>query len=708
MLLCDIKNFKQVCPINRTEEKYFSSSVGININKLIQQHENFVNLLVKHDVSFKIVESDANLPEQVFIRDVAFKIGDTWCVSNMASEIRKEEPQKVIKYLQKHSLNIYMMENHIEGGDVFVHNENIFVGVGNRTSVKVIDELKSKFPNYNIIPITLKDDVLHLDCVLGVINNIYAFVYKDGVSKESYNLLCEFFNLIEITKLEQENLATNFLKVGNVVICEKNNHRVNKIINKLGYFIEEIEFDEIHKLGGSFHCCSLEVSNKQSEHKKYLSYKENTLYYNDINLKELVNKFGAPLNICYLDDIQYRIRTLKTYFNRSIKDVGYEGSYNYAFSTKANYNYEIMYEGIKYADSVEVSSYADLYIVENILSKLKMHYKKIVCNGNKDDDYINLIVKLHNENYNIENVVDSLREYEILNRNNYNKKMTIGFRINVKNIYRKSEDHALSDRFGLSDVDIEYINNNFNKEKFILKTIHFHQRSSLYDEEKAIENLKFVFENYYVKMSKLYDTIDTYNIGGGCPYDKIHDYEYKSYADLIVKTLKLLSDKYNIKAPNIVQENGRYTVSDAAFDIFKVTDVKVNNGNTWYIINDSIIRSLPNSWALKENFLFLPLDDTGELITVCLAGNTCDCDDVYYFQNKDNFVYMPKKSNDSDIYIACFGIGAYQEILSGLNGVHHCLNREKCKIIIKTKKNKLTIKIKKRRQQAKDILSKIK
>ncbi len=163
--------------------------------------------------------------------------------------------------------------------------------------------------------------------------------------------------------------------------------------------------------------------------------------------------------------------------------------------------------------------------------------------------------------------------------------------------------------------------------------MHYHQRGSVFDEQKFVTNLSLAFKAYAnaVKKDK---NITTLNIGGGCPYDKIGEHSYLYYVKLIINTLKDLSQKENVPEPNIIQENGRYTVSDSCFNIYRITNVKKDD-KLWYIVNDSFMTCLPNTWALGEDFLILPINlMENKTISVRLAGNTCDGDDVYYFQSK--------------------------------------------------------------------------
>lgn len=421
--------------------------------------------------------------------------------------------------------------------------------------------------------------------------------------------------------------------------------------------------------------------------KNYLSYKNNKLFYKDINLYELVKKFGNPLKVGYPLMIKEKILGLKYIFNKVIQQHNYQGKYFYANANKASYYAENVITAGKYADYYETSSMSDLAIVKRILSKKIVGKKKIICNGIKDDEYLSLIFEMIDEGYEILNIIDNSEEFEKIVNHNFKNQLEIGLRVKLKSIYANNLNIAKFDRFGLYENEIEKIVKEYKKNpKINLTTIHYHQRGSRYDQEKFISSLTSAFK-VYASMSKVDKNINTLNIGGGCPYDKINEYNYNEFVEMLISTLQNLSKEFEVKEPDIIQENGRYTVSDACFNIYKVNVVK-DDYKPWYIVDNSFMTSLPNTWALHEDFLILPINlIENKQIPVRLAGNTCDGDDVYYYQSKQEFM-LPEIKDGQTLYIGIFGMGAYQEILSGIGGIHHCLNREENDLIIYKKNNK--------------------
>lgn len=96
--------------------------------------------------------------------------------------------------------------------------------------------------------------------------------------------------------------------------------------------------------------------------------------------------------------------------------------------------------------------------------------------------------------------------------------------------------------------------------------------------------------------------------------------------------------------------------------------------------------SFPDSWALGEHFIVLPLNNLDKPFRrVQLGGMTCDSDDVYPPKPSKSALYLPSESDD--LYIGFFSIGAYQEMLGGVRGSKHCVLPEAYELIIDRSEN---------------------
>jgi arginine decarboxylase len=92
------------------------------------------------------------------------------------------------------------------------------------------------------------------------------------------------------------------------------------------------------------------------------------------------------------------------------------------------------------------------------------------------------------------------------------------------------------------------------------------------------------------------------------------------------------------------------------------------------MVDGSFMTSLPDTWAINERFILLPINKwNNEYERVLLGGLTCDSDDYYNSEQHVNAIYLPKQDNDEALRIAFFHTGAYQDSISGYGGLKHCL-----------------------------------
>lgn len=180
-------------------------------------------------------------------------------------------------------------------------------------------------------------------------------------------------------------------------------------------------------------------------------------------------------------------------------------------------------------------------------------------------------------------------------------------------------------------------------------------------------------------MKQLCPGLEMLNIGGGLPIQNSleFEYDYQYMIDELVGQLKNYCEEKNVPEPTLVSEFGSFTVGESGATIFKVLGTKrQNDREIWYIIDNSLISTLPDMWAEKQRFIMLPLNKWNvEYHRVILGGLTCDNDDYYKIISEDEELFLPSIEPDDvePLYVGFFHTGAYQDSLSGYGGVHHCL-----------------------------------
>lgn len=247
---------------------------------MINEMEAFATVLKKYDVTVyrpKIIESC----NQIFTRDIGFVVDNTFIKANILPdrENELEAIQYVIDKMNPKNVVRPPEEVHIEGGDVMLYNNYIFIGTykGNdyknhitaRTNMEGVRYIKKLFPNKIVKEFDLvksktepRDNALHLDCCFQPVGKNKAIIYKGGFrSEEDYMYLENLFgkeNLFQIEREEMYHMNSNIFSIAeNVVVSEKNFTRLNTWLRKNDFIVEEIPYAEIAKQEGLLRCSTL-------------------------------------------------------------------------------------------------------------------------------------------------------------------------------------------------------------------------------------------------------------------------------------------------------------------------------------------------------------------------------------------------------------------------------------------------------------------
>ena len=247
---------------------------------MVNEMEAVAKVFEKYDVKVyrpNIIE-DCN---QIFARDIAFVIDDVFVKANILPD-REEELeaiQYVIDQIDPKKVIRPPEEAHIEGGDVIVWNDHIFIGtyrgadysdyIVARTNQLGVDYITEKFPHKTIKSFDLRksqvnprDNALHLDWCFQPIGTNKAILHKEGfLVEEEYEWLLNFFgeeNCFVITKDEMYDMNSNIFSISeDVIISEKNFTRLNTWLRKNGFTVEEVPYAEIAKQEGLLRCSTM-------------------------------------------------------------------------------------------------------------------------------------------------------------------------------------------------------------------------------------------------------------------------------------------------------------------------------------------------------------------------------------------------------------------------------------------------------------------
>ncbi|WP_143960614.1 arginine decarboxylase [Litoribacter populi] len=409
---------------------------------------------------------------------------------------------------------------------------------------------------------------------------------------------------------------------------------------------------------------------------KEFQVEDNKLFFNGVNLMDIIEEYGTPLKLTYLPKISDNIQNAKTIFNNAIKAHDYQGSYTYCYCTKSSHFSFVMDEALKNDIHIETSSSFDIPIIRNLFEGGKISKETyIVCNGFKRELYRELITGLLNDGFvNCIPVLDNLTEIDY-----YLEHVKVPFKVGIRIASDEEPKFGFyTSRLGVRYRDIiklyeEKIKDNPNVS---LKMLHFFINSGIKDTAYYWSELTRFIQKY-VDLRKVAPELDTMDIGGGFPIktNVFFDYDYQYMADQIVKNIKWMCAKNNTVEPNIFTEFGSYTVGESGAVLYSILDEKLQNDKElWYMIDGSFITQLPDSWGLDQKYIMLAVNNwEEEYHNISLGGLTCDSMDYYNSEAHQFNIYLPKIEKGRKQYIGFFHTGAYQESLGGYGGIQHCL-----------------------------------
>lgn len=241
----------------------------------------FEAILEKHGVQVFRPEIIENY-NQVFARDVAFVIEDKMIISNVISDRADEQDayRSIFEKVKWRDIINLPDTAHVEGGDVIVWNDFIFVGTcfsedyrnfkTARTNEYAIDILKEYFPKKRFLDFELKKNdrepyqgILHLDCTCNPVGTDKCIIYKNGFVDESdYFLILDIFgaeNCFNVTDEEMFEMYPNIFSISpEIVVSDKAFTRMNNHLrNEWGMTVEEVPYREISKMGGLLRCSTM-------------------------------------------------------------------------------------------------------------------------------------------------------------------------------------------------------------------------------------------------------------------------------------------------------------------------------------------------------------------------------------------------------------------------------------------------------------------
>ena len=312
-----------------------------------------------------------------------------------------------------------------------------------------------------------------------------------------------------------------------------------------------------------------------------------------VDLKDLMDELQirditAPVLLRFPDILDNRIEKISRCFKQAAQEYDYQAQNFIIYPIKVNQMRQVVDEivshGKKFNIGLEAGSKPELHAVlaTNIDEK-----NLIICNGYKDENYVELALLAQKMGRRIFLVVEKLNELHLIARlaKRLDVKPNIGIRIKLSSSGSGKWEESGGDqsKFGLNSSELLEAVDSLNKYKMTdcLKLIHFHIGSQI-TKIRRIKNALREATQFYVQLSRMNFNIDFIDIGGGLGVDydgtrssaseSSMNYSIQEYANDAVSAIVDTCIKNGLKQPNIINESGRSLTAHHSILIFEVLE----------------------------------------------------------------------------------------------------------------------------------------
>lgn len=297
-----------------------------------------------------------------------------------------------------------------------------------------------------------------------------------------------------------------------------------------------------------------------------------------IDLREVMDELAlrdvtSPVLLRFPDILDNRIEKTSSCFKKAAKEYDYKGENFIIYPIKVNQMQpvveEIISHGRKFNLGLEAGSKPELHAVIAVQCQSD---SIIVCNGYKDQNYIELALLAHKMGKRIFIVVEKLNELEIIAREakKLNVKPNLGIRIKLaaSGSGKWEESGGDASKFGLTSSELLEALDMLDKKgmRDCLRLIHFHIGSQI-TKIRRIQAALREASQFYTQLHKMGYKVDFVDCGGGLgvDYDGTRspssessvNYSIQEYVNDCIYTFVDAANKNGLPHPNIITESGR-------------------------------------------------------------------------------------------------------------------------------------------------------
>lgn len=315
--------------------------------------------------------------------------------------------------------------------------------------------------------------------------------------------------------------------------------------------------------------------------------------YASVDIKDVMDELQlrditSPVLIRFPDILDNRIEKISRCFKKAAETYSYTADNFVIYPIKVNQMRQVVEEivshGKKFNIGLEAGSKPELHAV---LAINIAEQSLIICNGYKDEDYVELALLAQKMGRRIFLVVEKMNELKLIadvaKRLKIRPNLGIRIKLSSSGSGKWEESGGDQSKFGLNSSELLEALDFLDKRDMrdCLKLIHFHIGSQI-TKIRRIKNALREAAQFYVQLCRMDYNIDFIDIGGGLGVDydgtrssssgSSMNYSIQEYVNDSISALVDACSKNEIKQPNIITESGRSLTAHHSVLIFEALE----------------------------------------------------------------------------------------------------------------------------------------
>ena len=222
---------------------------------IAQEHAAYVAALRDAGLAVDVLPPLERYPDSMFVEDPAFVLPEGAIRLRSGAEARRGEGEEIANELRRHFEIMFALEGdeYVDGGDVLIAPDKIFIGLSKRTNRKGAEALHAKLAQLGRKARIAQtpDTILHFKTAVSLLCEDTVIATKAMAASRIF----ADFKILLVP--EGEEPAANLLRVNDVVFVGESFRRTIDLIAKEGLRIVPLPVREIGKLDAGLSCMSL-------------------------------------------------------------------------------------------------------------------------------------------------------------------------------------------------------------------------------------------------------------------------------------------------------------------------------------------------------------------------------------------------------------------------------------------------------------------